>query len=190
VTLAYTSTGKRVIVPTHGFRRRALRPSDPYWAQWTELTRRQRDAGRATLLFLVLFPLTLLLVLPTILTALQWGAARIGMSARPTAVPTWLASVVLGILVVAPWLRRTFARPCSWRCPRCQLPFFLPEDFGEPHVAGMSATGVNVFWPVVQLCVHCGLAKWCPRDPDSDQRHDEPVVERGVGADEARFVAR
>jgi hypothetical protein len=62
-------------------------------------------------------------------------------------------SLVLGLVwFAASGLWGTRMR--SWRCPRCNEPFF---------------TESSEYRPFVNACVHCGLRKWAER-PDAESR--------------------
>jgi hypothetical protein len=66
-------------------------------------------------------------------------------SVRPLVLPILLLYMVLAVGIAG--VRFTF-----WPCPRCGRPFSL-----------------TTFWWFKyfnSVCVHCGLPKWSPRDPD------------------------
>jgi len=176
-----TSTGRVVLVPEQGFRARDLRPSDPYWSQWVQF----RALRRRALVTTVLFPIAVLLVFPATVVLLEVVAEFLGLAKEGSTLPAWIITVLFGAMV-APWLREAVATPCSWRCPRCELPFLTPESFGTPQVRGSHASGVNPFWPMVQLCVNCGLAKWTPRNPDN-RGESRGVVQQGVGPEKPQL---
>jgi hypothetical protein len=66
------------------------------------------------------------------------------------AAPVWITPVL-----ILPWVAAAAMAgqaPIRWRCPRCARPFFSTTWFRNGFA---------------RRCLHCGLPKWAPRDPDA-----------------------
>jgi hypothetical protein len=90
-------------------------------------------------------------------TALAFGIQDTWFPSEPWLVPVLMAPSVIAAIVVG----HSGAR---WRCPRCHELFFA---------AGMVG---NAF---ARRCMHCGLPKWAPKDPDGTSQR-RPTVRGGV----------
>jgi hypothetical protein len=166
-----TSTRRRVLRPAVRCRARDLCRVAPYWSSWEEYRRIRRAAVKATL------------IAPLALVGLAEVASylRVWLSSRGWSETgfDWWGPVLFTLVIVGPWLKRAIVAPSAWTCPRCLLPFLNPRGHGPDSPApvvqtsldGAAAQGVNPFWYVVQLCVHCGLPKWAPNDPDDAGAH-------------------
>jgi hypothetical protein len=161
VAAELTPTGKRILHPEAGHRLRELRQTDPYWSHWVAFRRMRRRAVVATLLF----PVGAAAFLPVAALA-DYLLEGFGRGTWLENLPLWSIRIAFVVLILGPWIQWAVVKPCQWTCPRCSLAFVTPGSFGQPVHRGTGASNVNPFWPLVQLCVNCGLPKWAPRDPD------------------------
>jgi hypothetical protein len=159
LTTRLAPTGKRVLAPDRRCRAKDLRPRDPYWRAWRRFRRIRWEAALA---FLVLAAAVILLAKLSWLFDPRTYSVHPGTPSGDAIV--WVTHLAFGALVVVPSVYYGVARPSHWNCPRCGLPFFLSAEPSGRTGEGMPQ--LMPLWPLVQLCVNCGLPKWAPRDPD------------------------
>ena len=128
-------------------RKRDLKTSDPYYAQWMAY---QRVQWRSLALVILLF----------------WGGA--GLSAIVLAAIVPHAPLWAWPAVVLPWVIAAIvaSQPAiTAPCPRCGKPFHMTFWYRS----GSTSWYHNGF---ARRCVHCALPKWAPRDPEVGRKLD------------------